>query len=143
MNTMSLSAEGCRSALHDYRRRLRTLASLVRRAGRLDVEHPAHASLADLRARLDEDVRARSTFEGQGAMSSVESRVLEPALRQARIALSFPLRADGDAWLTQLQAADACFVVALSRLSELAARQCSPTSSDSNGGTKPRIASIR
>lgn len=117
MNTMPLDADGCRSALHDYRRRLRTLTTLVRNAGRLDVEHPAHAALAELRATLDADVRMRSTFEGQGAMSPIESRVLEPALRQARIALSFPLRADGGAWLTQLQAADACFLVALSRLS--------------------------
>ncbi len=116
MNSMSLDAEGCRSALLEYRRRLRALSALVRHAGRIDVEHPAHDALAELRALLDGDVRARSTFEGQGAMSALEARVLEPALRQARIALSFPLRADGGAWLTQLQAADACFLVALSRL---------------------------
>jgi hypothetical protein len=116
MNPTSLDPEGCRTAILDYRRRLRTLVALVRNAGRIDAEHPAQAALAELRARLDTDVRARSTFEGQAVMSGVESRVLEPALRQARIALAFPARAEGDAWLTRLQAADACFLVALSQL---------------------------
>jgi hypothetical protein len=117
MNPMPLDAEGCRSAILDYRRQLRVLTTLVRGAGRLDELHPAHAALAELRALLETDVRARSTLEGQGAMSSVESRILEPALRQARIALSFPARAQGDAWEAQLQAADACLLVALNQLS--------------------------
>jgi hypothetical protein len=121
MNPMALDADGCRSAILDYRRRLRGLSGLVRHAGRLDAEHPAHAALAELRAELDADVHARTTFEGQAVMSGVESRVLEPALRQARIALAFPVRADGEAWLTHLQAADACFLVALSRLNTGAA----------------------
>jgi hypothetical protein len=116
MNPMPLDAEGCRSAILEYRRSLRTLTTLVRGAGRLDDQHPAHAALADLRARLETDVRLRSTLEGQGAMSSVESRILEPALRQARIALAFPARAEGDDWELRLQAADSCLLVALNQL---------------------------
>jgi hypothetical protein len=116
MNPMPLDAQGCRSAILDYRRRLRELSALVRNAGRLDDLDPAHAALAALRADLDDDVRGRATFEGQAAMNGVESRVFEPALRQARIALAFPARAEGDAWVRRLQAADACFLVALSQL---------------------------
>jgi hypothetical protein len=119
MNAIALDADGCRSAILDYRRRVRTLLGLVRHAGRLDEAHPARGGLAELRARLEADVRLRSTFEGQGAMSGLEQRVLEPALRQARIALAFPLRAEGEAWVPHLQAADACFLVALSRLNDL------------------------
>jgi hypothetical protein len=117
MKRMPLDADGCRSTILDYRRRLRMLTALVRGAGRLDDLHPAHAALAELRALLDADVHARSTLEGQGAMSGLESRVLEPALRQARIALAFPARAAGDAWEARLQAADACLLVALNQLS--------------------------
>jgi hypothetical protein len=116
MNPIPLDAEGCRSAILDYRRRLRLLTALVRDAGHLDELHPAHDSLAALRIDLDADVRGRSTLEGQARMSGVEARVLEPALRQARIALSFPTKADGGAWVTRLQAADACLLVALSQL---------------------------
>jgi hypothetical protein len=116
MNPIPLDAEGCRSAILDYRRRLRMLTALVRDAGHLDELHPAHESLAELRIDLETDVRGRSTLEGQGAMSGVERRVLEPALRQARIALSFPAKAVGSAWITRLQAADACLLVALSQL---------------------------
>jgi hypothetical protein len=116
MNPIPLDAEGCRSAILDYRRRLRMLTVLVRDAGHLDELHPAHDSLAVLRIDLDADVRGRSTLEGQARMSGVEARVLEPALRQARIALSFPAKADGGAWVTRLQAADACLLVALSQL---------------------------
>jgi hypothetical protein len=116
MNPIPLDAEGCRSAILDYRRRLRMLTVLVRDAGHLDELHPAHDSLAVLRTDLDADVRGRSTLEGQARMSGVEARVLEPALRQARIALSFPAKADGGAWVTRLQAADACLLVALSQL---------------------------
>lgn len=116
MNPMPLDADGCRSAILDYRRRLRVLTALVREAGHLDEVHPAHAALAALRVDLDADVRSRSTLEGQASMSGVEARVLEPALRHARIALSFPAKAQGGAWVTRLQAADACLLVALSQL---------------------------
>lgn len=113
---MGLDADGCRSAILTYRRRLRSLTSLLRGAGRLDALHPAHASVAELRALLEADVTQRSTLEGQAGMSALETRVLEPALRQARIALAFPMRADAQAWLAHLQAADACLLVALSRV---------------------------
>lgn len=116
MNPIPLDADGCRAAILDYRGRLRGLMALVRDAGHLDDLHPAHAALAALRADLDADVRGRSTLEGQAAMSGLEARVLEPALRQARIALSFPAKAEGGAWVTRLQAADACLLVALSQL---------------------------
>lgn len=116
MNPIRLDADGCRGAILGYRRTLRALVALLRNAGRVDAQHPAHAALADLRRGLEADVGARSTLEGQGGMTSLEARVLEPALRQARIALAFPVGAHADAWITHLQAADACFVVALSQL---------------------------
>ena len=116
MNPIPLDAEGCRSAILDYRRRLRVLTALVRDAGYLDDAHPAHDALATLRIDLDADVRGRGTLEGQARMGGVEARVLEPALRHARIALSFPVKAEGGAWVTRLQAADACLLVALSQL---------------------------
>lgn len=116
MTPIRLDADGCRAAILGYRRSLRVLVALLRHAGRVDDQHPAHAGLAELRRQLEADVGARSTLEGQGRMTSLESRVLEPALRQARIALAFPIAADADAWITHLQAADACFVVALSQL---------------------------
>jgi hypothetical protein len=116
MTSIRLDADGCRAAILGYRRTLRGLVALLRHAGRIDAQHPAHAGLADLRRRLEADVAARSTLEGQGRMTALEARVLEPALRQARIALAFPVAADADAWITHLQAADACFVVALSQL---------------------------
>lgn len=113
---MRLDADGCRAAILGYRGDLRALVALLRHVERIDSRHPAHASLADLRRQLEADVTTRSTLEGQGRMSGLESRVLEPALRQARIALAFPVGADVNAWVTHLQAADACFVVALSQL---------------------------
>lgn len=116
MTPIRLDADGCRAAILGYRRTLRGLVALLRHAGRIDAQHPAHAGLADLRRQLEADVGVRSTLEGQGQMTQLEARVLEPSLRQARIALSFPVAADASAWLTHLQAADACFVVALSQL---------------------------
>lgn len=116
MNPILLAPDGCRAAILDYRRRLRSLMALVRHAGRLDDLHPAHAALAELRGEFEGDVHSRSTLEAQAGMSGVEARVFEPALRQARIALAFPARAHGDAWLTRLQAADACLLVAPSQL---------------------------
>lgn len=116
MTPIRLDADGCRTAILGYRRALRALVALLRQAGHIDAQHPAYAGLAELRRQLEADVTSRSTLEGQGGMTSLESRVLEPALRQARIALAFPVGADADAWITHLQAADACFVVALSQL---------------------------
>jgi hypothetical protein len=140
MHPTHLDADGCRSAILDYRGRLRRLVALVRSAGRLDGAHPARTALADLRASLEADVRARTTLEGQAGMTGLEGRMLEPALRQARIALAFPVRAHGDEWLGHLQAADACFLVALQRLN--ASARHAPATAPGRGA-KPRIASIR
>lgn len=134
MTPIRLDADGCRSAILGYRRALRALVTLLRSAGRIDAQHPAYAGLAEIRHQLEADVGVRSTLEGQGGMTALESRVLEPALRQARIALAFPVGADADAWVTHLQAADACFVVALSQL------QLS-TPSSASGGWRRRQAS--
>ncbi|MCZ8129946.1 MAG: hypothetical protein O9284_01395 [Steroidobacteraceae bacterium] len=122
MTHLHLDADGCRAAILDYRHRLRRLAVRLRAGGRVP-DPAAQSALAELRKRMDDDVHDRSTLEGQGAMTGLEARLLEPALRQARIALAFPARAEAADWLVHLEAADACFLVALSRLNGAAPRR--------------------
>lgn len=154
MAAIRLDADACRAAVLTYRRRVRSLLGLVRNAVRLDPRGPAHAALAELRSELELDVCSRSTLEGQGLMTAPEAKALEPALRQARIALAFPFEADPGAWETHLQAADACFLVALARLngtpawSSLRVRRPprrAPARRDQppGGGPNPRMASNR
>ena len=122
MSELHLDAQGCRASVLEYRRELRQLLNLLRDAESLGEAHPARSALDRLRERLEADVRNRSTLEGQGAMTVLEARVLEPALRQARIALAVSSRAPAAEWLAHLQAADACFLVALSRLNDASPR---------------------
>jgi hypothetical protein len=85
MTSLGLGADGCYDALGQYLERVRALGARLEGAA----ANPAGAlaEYEELRFRLEVDVQARATLEGQARMTEVERRVLEPALRDVRVAL--------------------------------------------------------